>query len=406
MEPTMQAMAPVMEARPTPGTQTTVWVWNGYSLAERDRRWDAVRARGQAAGFDCIFVPVGDGLDARYLTQLRNSVVVLPTDGRPPVVVADRGASNAWVPEPRHTVRVWGPPMADALKEAGMERARIGVVGLHGGRLSHVRLPDGAVNHTAFAHVLEALPNATFEDATDVVGFVRAVKSAEEITCLRQAARIAEAGVAKLVELARPGADASVVYAAVTERMLALGSEYYPLAITFDPIGERQSARYTNPPLGRRFQANDLITNEVSAIWGTQMAQEDQPILLGPIPAAWQQAIALQREVFEAGLAAMQPGTTFGEFADRLRRYERDGLHTIVLMHGRGAGDDGPLFTPRASGENVRDLPIQAGNAFVWKPTVASADGRIELTWGGDVIVTERGGEPLFTRPHGLVSNA
>ena len=406
MEPTMAAMAPVMEARPAPGTQTTVWVWNGYSLPERDRRWNAVRAAGQVAGFDCIFVPIGDGLDARYLTQLRNSAVVLPTDGRTPIVVADRGASNAWVPEPRHTVRVWGPPMADALKEAGMERARIGVVGLHGGRLSHVRLPDGAVNHTAFAHVREALPDATFEDATDVVGFVRAVKSAEEITCLRHAARIAEAGVEKLVELARPGADAAVVYAAVTERMLALGSEYYPLAITFDPIGERQSARYTNPPLGRRFQANDLITNEVSAIWGTQMAQEDQPILLGPIPDAWQPAIALQREVFEAGLAAMQPGTTFGEYADRLRRYQRDGLHTIVLMHGRGVGDDGPLFTPRASGENVRDLPIQAGNAFVWKPTVASADGRIELTWGGDVVVTERGGEPLFTRPHGLVSTA
>jgi Xaa-Pro aminopeptidase len=400
----MEAMRPVMEARPAPRTGTTVWVWNGYSLAERDRRWNAVRALGQQAGFDCIFVPIGDGLDTRYLTQLKNSAIVLPTDGREPVVVADRGASNAWVPEPRQTVRTWGKPMADALLEAGMERARIGVVGLHGGRLSHVRLPDGAVNHTAFMQVREALPDATFEDATEIVGRVRFVKSDEEITCLRHAARIAEAGVATLVEHARPGADASVVYARVTERMLSLGSEYYPLAITFDPVGERQSARYTNPPLGRRFQANDLITNEVSAVWGAEMAQEDQPILLGPIPDAWQPAIALQREVFEAGLAAMQPGTTLGEFADRLRAYQRDGLHTIVLMHGRGYGDDGPLFTPRASGDAVRDVRIERGNAFVWKPTVASADGRIEFTWGGDVVVTDRGGEPLFTRPHGLAS--
>jgi Xaa-Pro aminopeptidase len=400
----MEAMQAVMDARPRPGQRTTVWVWNGYSLAERDRRWNAVRDRAQAASFDCIFVPIGNGLDARYLTQLRNSAVVLPTDGRPPIVVSDRGSRNDWVPEPRFAERSWGKPMVEALHEAGVARARIGVVGLQGGRVSHVRLPDGTVNYTAFAEVRRVFPDATFEDATDVVGMVRYVKGDEEIACLRHAARIAEAGVDQLVDLATPGADAAVVYAAVTERMLELGSEHTPLAITFDPIGERSSARYTNPPLGRRFQVNDLITNEVSAIWGMQMAQEDQPILLGAIPEAWQAAIDLQREAFEAGLAAMRPGTTFGEFMDRIGGFKRGDLHTSVLLHGRGVGDDGPLITPRARGEAVRDLRMEQGNAWVWKPTVSSADGRIAFTWGGDVVVTERGGERLFTRPHGLAA--
>src|SRR5439155_11175914 len=31
--------------------------WKGYSLAERDRRWEAVRANAAKAGFDCVFVP-------------------------------------------------------------------------------------------------------------------------------------------------------------------------------------------------------------------------------------------------------------------------------------------------------------------------------------------------------------
>jgi hypothetical protein len=75
-----------------------------------------------------------------------------------------------------------------------------------------------------------------------------------------------------------------------------------------------------------------------------------------------------------------------------------------VLIHGRGVGDDGPLISPRASGDAIRDLRMEQGNAWVWKPTVTSADGRIDFTWGGDVVVTERGGEKLFTRPHGLVS--
>jgi hypothetical protein len=52
----------------------------------------------------------------------------------------------------------------------------------------------------------------------------------------------------------------------------------------------------------------------------------------------------------------------------------------------------------------VRDLPFQKGNAFVWKPYGMSADERVEFVWGGDVVVTDRGGEVLFKRPHGLIS--
>ncbi len=32
--------------------------WKGYSLAERDRRWQAVRENTAKAGFDFIYVPL------------------------------------------------------------------------------------------------------------------------------------------------------------------------------------------------------------------------------------------------------------------------------------------------------------------------------------------------------------
>lgn len=161
----------------------------------------------------------------------------------------------------------------------------------------------------------------------------------------------------------------------------------------------------TDPPLGRRLQAGSYIANEVSAVWAGQVAQEDQPILLGPIPTELQAVVELQREVFEAGLEAMKPGTRFGEFIDFINGYgESRGMKTLTLMHGRGYGDDGPLLTPRALGENVRELRIERGNAWVWKPYGMSADGRISFVWGGDVVVTDRGGERLFKRPQGCVS--
>ena len=380
-------------------------VWDGYSLAERDRRWNAVRAGGATAGFDCIFVPLGNGLDARYLTQLRCSSIVLPTDGRPPIAIADRGSSNAWLPDPVQTSRQWAEPMARALLDLGMERARVGVAGLKGGLVTHVRALDGVVVHSAFEHVKSRLPNATFEDATDVVGMVRYVKSDEEIANLRHSTEIAEAGIEEMVAQARPGVDAAVLYARVMSRMLQLGSEYYPLAVRIGPIDGSEPKRLTHPPIGLRLGPGTLITNEVCAIWGVQQAQEDQPILLGPIPDAWRPVIDLQRQVFEAGLDKMRPGTTFGEFMDFVNTFgDSRGGRTAVLMHGRGVGDDGPLLSPRVKGDRVRGLPIEKGNAWVWKPTAHSADGRIAFTWGGDVVVTQTGGQPLFHRPHALIS--
>ena len=107
-----------------PGSGATVYIWNGYSLAERDRRWSAVRANAAKAGFDCILVPLGDGIDARYMTQLRCSAMVLPTDGRAPIVVADRRSNNEWVPDPWQTGREWAEPMGEALRDLGISSGR------------------------------------------------------------------------------------------------------------------------------------------------------------------------------------------------------------------------------------------------------------------------------------------
>ena len=112
-----------------PGAGATVFIWSGYSLAERDRRWQAVRENAGKAGFDCILVPLGNGVDGRYMTQLRCSAMVLPTDGRAPIIIADRRSSNELgagtvADRPR-----MGRADGEALIDLGMERARIGVVG-------------------------------------------------------------------------------------------------------------------------------------------------------------------------------------------------------------------------------------------------------------------------------------
>lgn len=388
-----------------PGAGATVFIWSGYSLAERDRRWNAVRENASKAGFDCILVPLGNGVDGRYMTQLRCSAIVLPADGRAPIIIADRRSSNSWVPEPWQTGREWAEPMAEALLDLGMERARIGVVGLKAGSVTHCSTIDGVVNHGAFAQVMSKLPSATFDDATDVVGLVRYVKSAEEIIFVRHSAAVAAAGLDELINLARPGVDAGVLYADVTARLLELRSEYYPLALTLDPIDTLKPKRYTNAPIGRRLESNAFITNEVNAVLGAQLTQVCQPILLGRMADEWKPVIELQQEVYEAGLKLIKPGTTFGALKEYVNSFgSKYKMKTVIQMHGCGYGDDGPLVTAQFQGDALRDLSIETGNTFVWKPMAMTADERIRFAWGGPVLVTDKGAEALFTRSHGMVS--
>jgi len=395
--------------------------WKGYSLAERDRRWDAVRKNAAREGLDCVVVMKGNRIDARYLTQIQDTGIVLPTDGRPPLVFNEKGHGNEWVREAKR-IRgrdrpQWGPIVADIMKEMGMERGRIGVSGMGPGLVTHARASDGVLNYASFAEVVRRLPNATFVDATNVVGFARYVKSNEEIACLRRATAIADSAIEVMIENAKPGVDQAVLYGRVTGRLMELGSEHYcrartdwtshGFALKTGPLGV-EGTRFTDPPVGLRLEKGTFITNEVSSIWGAMVAQEVQPILVDKIPDAWKRAVDLQREVFYAGLKRMEPGLSYIDFVDYIQNQipMPSGFKAVVTMHGRGAGDDGPLLTGRSQNEKYRSLTMEKGNAWVWKPAIRSDDGKVDFQSGGTVAITDKGGEPLFNRPLGLVSTA
>ena len=112
-----------------------------------------------------------------------------------------------------------------------------------------------------------------------------------------------------------------------------------------------------------------------------------------------------ERAGMRLGLERMRPGTGFGEFVDFINGFgKRRGLDSLILMHGRGYGDDGPLLTPQDRNySSISDLVIEKNNVWVWKPIALSTDGHIQLSWGGCVVVTPEGGKQLVERTPGMV---
>src|SRR5206468_251890 len=75
------------------------------------------------------------------------------------------------------------------------------------------------------------------------------------------------------------------------------------------------------------------------------------------------------------------------------------GMKAGPMMHSRGYGNYGPLVSPGDKPEDHADnLTFELGTAWMWKPHAYNADECIYFRWGGCVLVTERGGEPLVRR--------
>src|SRR5205807_5662427 len=120
-----------------------------FSLAERDRRWTAVRKLMAADNLDVIVVPNNTGhstdfqANVRWLTHVGGGgdadiAAVFPREGDA-TAIANRPDSNwltgaqNWTKDVRNGGRDFGKGTVARLKELNVARGRIGVAGLGGG---------------------------------------------------------------------------------------------------------------------------------------------------------------------------------------------------------------------------------------------------------------------------------
>jgi Xaa-Pro aminopeptidase len=120
--------------------------------------------------------------------------------------------------------------------------------------------------------------------------------------------------------------------------------------------------------------------------------------------------IKIQREVFNRVLEILKPGITVRELAEISESTGKRaapssgpaaGATGQLTMHGRGAGDDGPIITSHAKSPQQLAVELRENMVFIFKPAAIAADGSI-CTWGDTVVVTPKGGRRLGKRPHDL----
>ena len=189
-----------------------------FSLAERDRRWNAVRAPMRQQNLDVIVTPQNSGhsadyqADTRYLTHCGGGepdvAAVFPLEGEVTAIATSAAPRwptvQDWTKDVREARRNYGRAIVERLKELNVERGRIGITGL--GEVEGTRTPEGTIFYGTWKQIREAFPHAELVDATKILTEVRYVKSQEEIDVLTKSMEIIELAMEAEIEAAKPGA--------------------------------------------------------------------------------------------------------------------------------------------------------------------------------------------------------
>ena len=392
-----------------------------FSLAERDRRWKAVRAKMAEQDLDVIVTPQNTGhsmdfqANTRYLTHCGGGgdadiAAVFPLNGEVTAIATSANprwtTTQDWTTDVREARRNYGAKVVERLKELNIERGRIGITGL--GEVEGTRTPEGTILHGTYEKIREAFPQAEIIDATPILTAIRYTKSQEEIDVLTKSMEIVELAYQAEIEAARPGVKDWDVWAATQYALMRNGSE---MPVHCNWISGNNVRRTLTRPSMRILERGDLIINEVEASWIGYRSQGVQPVFVGVADPLHQELIKIQREIFNQVMEHLKPGVTVKELAELTiktgeaaapKSGPAAGARGDLNMHGRGAGDDGPIITAHAKSPRHLATQLQANLVFICKPSAISADGQSLSTWGDTVVITPSGGKRLGKRPHDL----
>lgn len=189
------------------------------------------------------------------------------------------------------------------------------------------------------------------KDCTHIFSELRIVKDREEIERVREAARVAEAGMKAAVSIVKPGITESQVAAEAEYEMRQEGAEEFWR--TYVSSGPRTNIAHGVPTL-RRLQTGDLVMVDIHPIVKGYSADICRTICVGKPKAEQQAAYDLYLKAQQDTIAKVKAGIGMVELEQKL--YE-------VIKEG---GHEDHMFGPPIHGVGIEfeESPLPPGHAF------------------------------------------
>jgi Xaa-Pro aminopeptidase len=388
---------------------------NAVSQAELERRWQAVRARMRAEGLQALVMQNSNDWLGGYVRWFGGApanngyprAIVFPAEG-PMSTVAQGPFAGVTELDGSDPIaygvgrQLFTPSYVSAAYTADYDADLVlGEIRRKGWRAIGLVAPT-AMYH-GFARRLEAGragEGLRVADATEWIDALKAVKSEEEQTRLRQTAAMQDEVLARVCAFVRPGLKDFEVAAYAQYVGQQLGSEQGIFIGSSAAPGEPAMFR-PRWQQGRELRQGDtltlLIENNGAGGYYTELSR---PIVLGKASDEQKELWAFLLEAQRATLELLRPGASCREIFEKYNAFLRArGRAEEKRLHCHGQGYD---MVERPLIRHDETMPIAAGMCIVVHPAVKTA--RAFMTIVDNYLIGAGGpGECLHRTPKTII---
>ena len=242
----------------------------------------------------------------------------------------------------------------------------------------------------------------TLVDAQEPVELARAIKSPEELTCIRASIRATERAVGVMREALGPGITENLLWSILHQGVIAQGGDYVETRLL-------SSGQNTNPwfqetgdrPIG----PNELVALDTDVVGcHGYYCDFSRTFHAGP-----QEPSAAQKELYRHALeqvrhnmGVIRPGMTFREYADKAWDIPERYLANRYYLSAHGCGMTGEypyLYHGMDFDDAGYDGVIEPGMTLCVESYVGEEGGAEGVKLEEQCLVTDRGLEPLSRFP-------
>jgi Xaa-Pro aminopeptidase len=289
-----------------------------------------------------------------------------------------------------------GRLIGERLNDLGLGKGRIGLAGVR--NVGRASMPYEHQKDLA-----AAMPEATFDDAMEVMQAARLIKSAEEIAWFEKGADFTDRSVAAIAANLRAGMPEYELSHHIHNAILRDGGSLMFHFLGCTPMDAPEIIFPWQYPSTRLVQRGDILMTEISAGYWGYCGQIQRPFAVGAKPSPdYQRLYDLAAECYRRVFNAIRPGATDGDIRAAAAFVETSGCRTRdVLLHGWGVTIEPPR-ADLASAMIKRELlpfTIEPGMLLVIQPHVVSPDGQRAVQVGNLVVVEKSGARSLQRAP-------
>ena len=288
-----------------------------------------------------------------------------------------------------------GPVLADAARLLADDVVRyLAELGTDNRRVA-VEYVNPSITQALLQRGLEVM------DGVSVIETARAIKSGDEIECMRWSIAVAELGMAKMHAALRPGVSEVQLWALLNYTNLANNGDWHDGRMLAS--GPRINPWYQEAS-DRRIEDGDLVGFDTDMIgpFG-YCADISRTFHCGPgAPTRRQKELyQLAKAEIDFNLTLMRPGITFcaiqaGAFP--VPEAFHPNAYTCVV-HGVGMCDEYPRVNPGFRGETPYDGVLEAGMVICVESYIGAVGERDGVKLEEQVLITETGYEMLSSFP-------